>query len=236
MSHIAERLQEVRSRLREAAAKAQRAAESVDLLAVTKTFSSDDVREAVAAGQLRFGENYVQEALAKIEALQDVVGIEWHLIGALQSNKCALVARHFDWVHTIDRQKIAARLASARPDDARPLCVCIQVNISGETTKSGVAPDAALSLAKAVAALPRLRCRGFMGIADPLADDATIRSQFRSLRALLDDARSAGLDMDTLSMGMTADFAAAIAEGATIVRLGSAIFGARARKAMEATA
>ena len=230
MSYIAERLQAVRLRIAEAAAKAQRNPEEIDLLAVSKTFSSDCIADALAAGQLAFGENYVQEALPKIEALRGVAGIEWHMIGPLQSNKTALVARHFAFVHSVEREKIAERLSAARPDSLPPLSVCVQVNISGETTKSGVAPADALALCRAVAALPRLRLRGLMGIADPDADPATIRAQFRSLRRLFEAARDAGLPVDTLSMGMSADFESAIAEGATMVRIGSAIFGARQAK------
>jgi pyridoxal phosphate enzyme (YggS family) len=230
MSHIAERLQAVRSALRDAAAKAQRDWREIDLLAVSKSFSSDAVAEAVAAGQLRFGENYVQEALPKIEALRTVAGIEWHMIGPLQSNKTALVARHFAFVHSVEREKIAARLSAARPDALPALSVCVQVNISGESTKSGVAPAESLALCNAVAALPRLRLRGLMGIADPAADAPAIRAQFRSLRLLFEAARRSGLALDTLSMGMSADFEPAIAEGATMVRIGSAIFGEREAK------
>jgi pyridoxal phosphate enzyme (YggS family) len=233
MSHIAERLQAVRSALRDAAAKAQRNWQDIDLLAVSKTFPSEAISEAVAAGQLRFGENYVQEALPKIEALRDVAGIEWHMIGPLQSNKTALVARHFAFVHSVERERIAARLSAARPDALPPLSVCVQVNISGEATKSGVAPGAALELCRAVAVLPRLRLRGLMGIADPDADEPTIRAQFRSLRLLLEAARGGGLAVDTLSMGMSADFEPAIAEGATMVRIGSAIFGPREKRMAE---
>ena len=233
MSHIAERLQAVRSALRDAAAKAQRNWQDIDLLAVSKTFPSGAIAEAVAAGQLRFGENYVQEALPKIEALRNVTGIEWHMIGPLQSNKTALVARHFDFVHSVEREKIAARLSGARPEALPPLSVCVQVNISGEATKSGVEPAAALELCRAVAALPRLRLRGLMGIADPDADQPAIRAQFRSLRRLFEAARAEGLPLDTLSMGMTADFESAIAEGATMVRVGSAIFGPREQRMPE---
>jgi PLP dependent protein len=227
MGHIAERLQAVRLRIAEAAAKAQRRPEDIDLLAVSKTFSSAAVADAVAAGQLAFGENYVQEALTKIAALHDARGIDWHLIGPLQSNKTAAAAASFAWVHSIDRAKIAARLSNARPGDMPALSVCVQVNISLEATKSGIAPEAAIELAKAVATMPRLRLRGLMGIADPEADNATVRRQFRLLRRLFDELRSQGLDVDTLSMGMSADMEAAIAEGATMVRIGSAIFGER---------
>ena len=233
MSHIAERLQAVRSALRDAAAKAQRNWQDIDLLAVSKTFPSEAIAQAVAAGQLRFGENYVQEALPKIEALRDVAGIEWHMIGPLQSNKTALVARHFAFVHSVERERIAARLSAARPDALPPLSVCVQVNISGEATKSGVAPGAALELCRTVSALRGLRLRGLMGIADPDADGPTIRAQFRSLRLLFEAARAEGLAVDTLSMGMSADFESSIAEGATMVRIGSAIFGPREKRMAE---
>jgi len=227
MSYIAERLQAVRLRIANAAAKAQRRPEDIDLLAVSKTFSSDAVAEAVAAGQLSFGENYVQEAIAKIAKFGPQARLDWHLIGPLQSNKTALVAANFSWVHTIDREKIAQRLSDARPDALGPLSVCVQVNISGEASKSGVAPGATADLAFAVAKLPRLRLRGLMGIAEPDAGDATTRAQFRLLRELFDELRRRGLRLDTLSMGMSADLEAAIAEGATLVRIGSAIFGDR---------
>jgi pyridoxal phosphate enzyme (YggS family) len=229
MSHIAERLQAVRLRIQNAAAKAQRDAADVCLLAVSKAFSSDDVARAAAAGQRAFGENYVQEALAKIEALRHLEGLEWHMIGPLQSNKTNVVAAHFHWVHTIDREKIALRLSAARAPAREPLSVCVQVNISGEATKSGVAPGDALALARAVAAMPRVRLRGFMGIAHPDASGDETRAQFRVLRHLLERANDSGLALDTLSMGMSADLEAAIEEGATIVRVGTAIFGERVR-------
>jgi len=229
MSHIAERLQAVGLRIAAAAAKAQRRPEAIRLLAVSKTFSSEVVAEAAAAGQLAFGENYVQEALGKIDALRGAASIEWHMIGPLQSNKTALVAANFAWVHSIDRDRIAQRLSDARPDDLGPLSVCVQVNISGEATKSGVAPEATNTLVKAVAAMPRLRL-GLMGIADPKADDATTRTQFRALKSLFDGLRMQGMELDTLSMGMSADLEAAIAEGATMVRIGSAIFGERGKE------
>jgi pyridoxal phosphate enzyme (YggS family) len=163
-----------------------------------------------------------------MDATADLAGIEWHLIGPLQSNKARDAAERFAWVHTIDRDKIALRLSQARPEGLPPLNVCVQVNISGEATKSGVAPADALALAQEVARLPRLRLRGFMGIAEPTDDVARQRAEFRVLRECLDAARAAGLAVDTLSMGMSADLEAAIAEGATLVRVGSALFGARA--------
>ncbi|MEO7760719.1 MAG: YggS family pyridoxal phosphate-dependent enzyme [Casimicrobiaceae bacterium] len=231
MSYIAERLQAVRLRVAVAAAKAQRRPEDIRLLAVSKTFSSECVAAAFAAGQHSFGENYVQEALPKIAGLATGGPIEWHLIGPLQSNKTAVVATHFSWVHSIDRERIAVRLSEARPAGGSPLSVCIQVNISNEDSKAGVRPDATIALAKAVAGLPRIRVRGLMGIADPAAGDAEVRAQFRLLRDLLDAMRTDGLDVDTLSMGMSADLEAAIAEGSTMVRIGTAIFGDRHREA-----
>jgi hypothetical protein len=216
------------ARIARAAQAAGRDPATVALLAVTKTFPAEAVRAAHALGQRAFGENYVQEALAKMDATADLAGIEWHLIGPLQSNKARDAAERFAWVHTIDREKIALRLSQARPEGLPPLNVCVQVNISGEATKSGVAPADALALAHAVARLPRLRLRGFMGIAEPTEDVARQRAEFRVLRECLDAARAAGLAVDTLSMGMSADLEAAIAEGATLVRVGSALFGARA--------
>ena len=230
MSYIAERLQAVRLRIAEAAAKAQRRPEEIGLLAVSKSFSSDHIAAALAAGQHAFGENYVQEALTKIAVLGPEPRLEWHMIGPLQSNKTAAAAAHFAWIHSVDREKIAARLSDARPAGTDPLSICVQVNISGESTKSGVHPEAAVALAKAASRLPRLRVRGLMGIADPEADDATVRTQFRTLRALFEAARKEGLELDTLSMGMSADMEAAIAEGATLLRIGSAIFGERTRE------
>ena len=228
MASIAAKLQQVQERIALACAAAQRPVQSVTLLAVSKTFDAEAVREAWAAGQRAFGENYVQEALAKIEALSDLRStIEWHLIGPLQSNKTREVAAAFDWVHGIDRQKIAERLSAQRPSGLPPLQVCLQVNVSGEASKSGVAPAALPALAHAVAALPNLRLRGLMSIPEPAADVAAQRAPHRMLRELFDALRSQGLALDTLSMGMSADLEAAIAEGATIVRVGTAIFGAR---------
>ncbi|MBP8296318.1 MAG: YggS family pyridoxal phosphate-dependent enzyme [Burkholderiales bacterium] len=227
MSHIAERMQAVRERIARAAADAGRSPGEIRLLAVSKTFASGAIAEAAAAGQVAFGENYVQEAVAKIAALRHLPGLEWHMIGPLQANKTALAAENFSWVQSIDREKIAARLSSARPAGMPPLSVCVQVNISGEATKSGVAPAGAVALAATVAAMPGLRLRGLMGIAEPSTTAAIPRLQFRLLRELRDELRGRGLALDTLSMGMSADMEAAIAEGSTMVRIGSAIFGER---------
>jgi pyridoxal phosphate enzyme (YggS family) len=207
---------------------AGRPVSSVTLLAVSKTFGPDAVREALAAGQHRFGENYVQEALDKIAALADVrAQIQWHLIGPLQSNKTRAVAEAFDWVHSVDRLKIAQRLSEQRPPDLPPLQVCLQINISGEASKSGLAPDEVLPVALAVAALPRLTLRGLMAIPEPAGDRDVQRVPHRRLRELQMRLVAAGLRLDTLSMGMTADLEAAVLEGATIVRVGTAIFGGR---------
>jgi pyridoxal phosphate enzyme (YggS family) len=230
MASIDKALQQVKGRVAAACERAGRPVQSVTLLAVSKTQPPDAVRAAHAAGQHGFGENYVQEALCKIEALADLrTGLEWHLIGPLQSNKTRVVAESFDWVHTIDRLKIAERLSEQRPASLPPLSVCLQVNVSGEASKSGVAPDALAALARAVAALPRLRLRGLMAIPEPTGDVDAQRVPHRRLRELLDALRAQGLALDTLSMGMSADLEAAIAEGATIVRIGTALFGARER-------
>ena len=232
MGSIGSNLQEVKRRIEAAAAAAGRGAESVTLLAVSKTFPAEAVRAAHAAGQRAFGENYVQEALAKIEALADLRReLEWHLIGPLQSNKTRPVAEAFDWVHSVDRLKIAERLAEQRPALLPPLQLTLQVNVSGEASKSGVAPVDVPALAHAVAALPkeRVRLRGLMAIPEPAGDLAAQRVPHRRLHELLDALRAQGLALDTLSMGMSADLEAAVAEGATMVRIGSAIFGERAR-------
>ena len=223
------KLQQVRDRIAQACAAAGRPVQSITLLAVSKTFGADAVRAVAAEGHAAFGENYVQEALAKIEALADLRSeLEWHLIGPLQSNKTRVVAEAFDWVHSIDRLKIAERLSEQRPATLPPLQVCLQVNISGEDSKSGVAPADVPALARAVAALPRLRLRGLMAIPEPAADFDAQRAPHRALRVLMDELRGQGLSMlDTLSMGMSADLEAAVAEGATIVRVGTAIFGGR---------
>ena len=228
MTTIAANLQKVRERVAAACAQAQRAVHDVTLLAVSKTFGADAVREAHAAGQRAFGENYIQEAVDKMAALTDLP-LEWHCIGPIQSNKTRLVAEHFDWVHTIDRLKIAQRLSDQRPPALPPLSVCLQVNVDGGPNKSGVRPDEALALARAVAGLPRLRLRGLMSIPEPSASEASARDVHRQARELFDRLRAAGVPLDTLSMGMTADLEAAILEGSTLVRVGTAIFGGRAR-------
>jgi len=228
MTSVIDNLQRVQSRIADAAAAAGRAVHSVTLLAVSKTFAADDVRQAFAGGQREFGENYVQEALDKISALADLRSqITWHLIGPLQSNKTRPVAESVDWVHSVDRLKIAQRLSEQRPAHLPPLQLCLQVNISGEASKSGLAPDEVLEVARTVAALPRVRLRGLMAIPEPVSDEAAQRAPHRALRQLLDQLNQAGLGLDTLSMGMSADLEAAVAEGATIVRVGTAIFGGR---------
>jgi pyridoxal phosphate enzyme (YggS family) len=228
MATIAENIQEVRRRIAAACALAHRPVDSVTLLAVGKTFSADMVRSACEAGERSFGENYVQEALDKIAALADLrTNLQWHLIGPLQSNKTRVVAESFDWVHTVDRLKIAERLSEQRPAGLPPLQLCLQVNISGEASKSGLAVDEVLAVARSVAALPRVRLRGLMAVPAPASDPAAQRRPHARLRELLVGLQCDGLDVDTLSMGMTADLEAAIAEGATIVRVGTAIFGAR---------
>ena len=220
--------QAVRSRIAVAARRAGRDPATVTLLAVSKAQPAAAVRVAYALGQRAFGENYVQECIAKAGELGALPGIEWHLIGPLQGNKARLAAECFTWVQSVDRIKIAERLAAVRDARAAPLNVCVQVNISGETSKSGVAPAQALALAHAIATLPRIALRGFMGIAEATPDSAQQRAQFRVLRELFDTARADGLALDTLSMGMSADLEAAIAEGATLVRIGTALFGERA--------
>jgi len=226
MSAIADNLQAVMARIREAAKLAGRSPESVRLLAVSKTWPLSSVLAAAAVGQQAFGENYVQEGVDKVAASAGR-NLEWHFIGPLQSNKSRSVAEHFDWVHSIERLKIAERLSAQRPSHLPPLQVCVQVNVSGEASKSGCAPDAALELCQAVAALPGLQLRGLMAIPEPTDDMAAQRAAFRHLREIFDTIRAAGLPLDTLSMGMSHDLEAAVAEGATIVRIGTAIFGER---------
>ena len=220
---------DVIARIGRAAQAAGRPPDAVRLLAVSKTFGADAVRAAWRAGQRAFGENYVQEALAKMDATADLDGLEWHLIGPLQGNKAKDAAARFAWVHTVDRARIAERLSAARPASLPPLNVCVQVNISGEATKSGVAPGDVVPLAQAVARLPRLKLRGLMSIPEPVAGVDAQRAPHRALRFLFERLKAAGLDLDTLSMGMSADLEAAIAEGATLVRVGTAIFGERER-------
>lgn len=228
MATIAANIQQVQERIARACAEAQRDVQSVTLLAVSKTFPSDTVREAAACGLRRFGENYVQEAVEKIQSLEDLrEQLEWHLIGPLQSNKTRVVAEHFDWVHSVDRLKIAERLSAQRPAHLPPLQLCLQVNISGEESKSGLAPAQVREVAHQVAALPHVKLRGLMAIPEPAADPDAQRRPHRALRELMDTLNRDGLALDTLSMGMTADLEAAILEGATIVRVGTAIFGKR---------
>ncbi|HRP23760.1 YggS family pyridoxal phosphate-dependent enzyme [Thauera sp.] len=226
MTTIAERLHAVQARIAAAARASGREPASVDLLAVSKTWPAEAVREAALAGQRRFGENYVQEGVDKIDALR-TLGLEWHFIGPLQSNKTRPVANAFDWVHSIDRLRIAERLSAQRDVHLPPLNVCIQVNVSGEDSKSGIAPGETLALARAVAALPRLRLRGLMCIPEPSEDAALLQARFALLRGLRDELVAAGLAVDTLSMGMSHDLEAAVAAGATVVRVGTAIFGER---------
>ena len=230
MTTIGDNLQSVRTRIATACAAAGRGPDSVALLAVSKTFGPEAVRDAHAAGQTAFGENYIQEAVEKIALLRGLP-LQWHCIGPIQSNKTRLVAAHFDWAHTVDRLKIAQRLSEQRPEGLAPLQVCIQVNIDGGATKAGVAPDEALALAREVAALPRLALRGIMTIPEPAPDTAAQLAVHQRARALFDALCAAGLSMDTLSMGMTADLEAAVQAGSTMVRVGTAIFGGRSRAA-----
>ena len=228
MTTITRNLQDVRERIATACQSAGRDVQEVTLLAVSKTFGADAVRQAIAAGQRAFGENYVQEGVGKIAALADLrATLAWHCIGPLQSNKTRPVAEHFDWVHTVDRLKIAERLSAQRPEGLAPLNVCIQVNIDGGPAKSGVAPGDALALARAIAALPRLRLRGLMTIPEIAPDFEAARAIHARARALFDQLNAHGLALDTLSMGMSADLEAAVVAGSTMVRVGSAIFGAR---------
>ena len=226
MTSIAANLQAVRARIAAACLAAARPVDSVQLLAVSKTWPGASVREAVAAGQRAFGENYVQEGAEKATGLSGL-GLEWHFIGPLQSNKTRLIAEHFAWMHSVDRLKIAERLATQRPSALAPLQVCIQVNVSGEESKSGCAPEEASVLAQAVASLPGLCLRGLMAIPEPIGDAELLRSRFALLRELRERINADGLQLDTLSMGMSDDLEMAIMEGATIVRVGTAIFGQR---------
>jgi pyridoxal phosphate enzyme (YggS family) len=226
MTMIQTQLEAVHQRIRAACHAAGRAFDDVKLLAVSKTFGADAVQAAFDAGQTAFGENYIQEAVQKITALTHLP-LQWHCIGPIQSNKTRLVAEYFDWAHTVDRLKIAQRLSEQRPAGLPPLQVCIQVNVDGGLTKSGVAPSEALALAQAVAALPNVRLRGLMCIPEPAPDSVAACALFKRARVLFDTLNSEGLRLDTLSMGMSADMEAAIASGSTMVRVGSAIFGMR---------
>jgi len=234
MSTISFNLDQLRARIAAACVAAGRAPSEVTLLAVSKTFGADAVLEAVAAGQRAFGENYLQEAVDKMAQLARTdppLALEWHCIGPIQSNKTRLVAEHFDWAHTVDRLKIAQRLSEQRPAHLAPLNICLQVNIDGGANKAGVPPDEAQALAQAIARLPGLALRGLMTIPEPMPDFEAQRAVHQRARALFDQLRSQGLALDTLSMGMTDDLEAAIAAGSTMVRVGSAIFGARAARA-----
>ena len=227
MVTIAGNLQAVHGRITRAAVAANRAADSVALLAVSKTFGADAVLAAWRAGQRAFGENFVQEGIAKITELSHLGGIEWHFIGPVQSNKTRPIAEHFAWVHSVEREKIAQRLNDARPPQLPPLNVLIQVNVSGEASKSGVEPGAERGLAAFIRGLPRLRLRGLMAIPEPTPDAALQRERFALLRRLLEPLQAEDAGVDTLSMGMSDDLESAIAEGSTMVRVGTAIFGKR---------
>jgi pyridoxal phosphate enzyme (YggS family) len=228
MNTIAANLQGVISRIEKSAREAGRDPRDIVLVAVTKTFGPDAIRAAHAAGQRDFGESYVQEALEKIPGLADL-DLVWHFIGPIQSNKTRPIAESFAWVHSVDRVKIAERLSAQRPAALPPLQVCIEVNVSGEATKAGVAPEEVRAIAKAVSRMARIRLRGLMAIPEPTEDAALQRKRFESLRELRDTLNRDGLALDTLSMGMSDDFEAAIAAGSTIVRVGTAIFGPRVR-------
>ena len=230
MSIIAGNLQAVEATITDAVKASERTRSEVQLLAVSKTFPAQAVLDAMATGQLAFGENYLQEALDKIASVaqaQPDAAVEWHFIGPIQSNKTRPIAASFAWVHTVERLKIAQRLSEQRPPELGPLNICLQVNISGEASKRGASPEELPALAREVAQLPNLRLRGLMAIPEPTTDVAQQRAAFARVRALFDALRAEGLALDTLSMGMSGDLAPAIAEGATIVRVGSAIFGKR---------
>ena len=226
MSSIAQSLEEIRNRVTVLERRYERSPGAVRLLAVSKTKPPEAVRAAAEIGQREFGENHVQDALTKLDALADM-DLVWHFIGPIQSNKTRVVAARFHWVHSIDRAKIARRLNEQRPDGLPPLEVCIQVNLSGETSKSGVEPQQVEELARVVSELPRLRLRGLMTLPRPCDELDDQRRPFAALRGILETLNAGGLALDTLSMGMTNDMEAAIAEGATIIRIGTAIFGPR---------
>ncbi len=223
---IAHNIKVIRTQIKEIERKYVRQPDSVQLLAVSKTRPIEDVRAAFAENQYHFGENYLQDALSKIKNISESA-IEWHFIGPIQSNKTRQITENFNWVHTIDRFKIAQRLNDQRFPEQIPLNVCIQINVSGESSKSGVSPEAALTLAKEISRLPHINLRGLMTIPASSNDFEQQRQPFRLLRELRDEIQSQGIELDTLSMGMSNDMEAAIAEGSTIVRIGTAIFGAR---------
>ncbi len=226
MTAILSNLQATRAAIAQAASAAHRNATDVRLLAVSKTFPAAAVREAYGGGQNAFGENYLQEALQKIDTLRDLP-LEWHFIGPIQSNKTRAIAENFDWVHSVDRLKIAERLSAQRPANLPQLNICLQVNVSAEESKSGVAPAEVAQLAQQLVYLPRIRLRGLMTIPAPAVGGTEQRAQFAQMRTLLERLNSLGLELDTLSMGMSHDYPAAIREGSTIVRIGTAIFGIR---------
>lgn len=231
MTTIYNSLQAIQASIRQATESVGRT-DKVTLLAVSKAQSAEKVREAYLAGQRAFGENYVQEAIAKQAMMQDC-NIEWHFIGPIQSNKTGLIAQHFDWVHSVDRLKIATRLNDARPDAAPPLNVCIQINSSDEASKSGVDMDSLTGLAKEISVLHKLKLRGVMAIPAPSKDIAKQHAQFKLVADAFKKLQQHGFNLDTLSIGMSDDYVAAIQEGATIVRIGSAIFGARPSKLLQ---
>ena len=234
MTTIEDKLQQVHRQMADACAQAGRDVNAVTLLAVSKTFGPDAVAQALAAGQHAFGENYIQEGVEKIQALRishPGAAIQWHCIGPVQSNKTRLVAAHFDWVQSVDRLKIAQRLSEQRPPELPPLQVCLQVNVDGGPTKSGVTPAELPALAEAVAQLPRLTLRGLMCIPEPADGFEAQRAVFAQAKDLFDRLNAQGLGLDTLSMGMTDDLDAAVASGSTMVRVGRAIFGSRAARA-----
>ncbi|MCB5190317.1 YggS family pyridoxal phosphate-dependent enzyme [Methylobacillus arboreus] len=234
MDTIGGRWQAIKASIEAAALDAGRAPDSVSLLAVSKAHPASAMREVYMLGQRKFGENYLQEALTKQAELKDLA-IEWHFIGPIQSNKTQAIAQHFDWVHSVDRVKIAERLNAARSAELPQLQVCIQVNISEENSKSGASAAEAIALAGHIRQLPRLSLRGLMAIPAPTADPAVQQAQFREVRNIYQTLLAQGHDLDTLSMGMSEDFPAAIREGATIVRVGSAIFGARIKSTTSTT-
>jgi PLP dependent protein len=239
MTNIEQNIATVRQRIQLSCHKAGRNSDDVTLLAVSKTVSPDSIRAAIAAGQYDFGENYIAEGVEKITTLAAETaqyGLQWHCIGPVQSNKTRLVAQHFDWVHTVDRLKIAERLNEQRPEGAKRLQVCIQVNIDNSPSKSGVAPHEVLALAQEIAKLPRLQLRGIMAIPDIPANaqddfamnNIAVQAVFMPARTIFEHLNALNYDLDTLSIGMSADLESAIQAGSTMVRVGSAIFGSRA--------
>jgi len=230
MSSISANLQAVRTAIEQVAVRVSRDPHAIALLAVSKAFGAQAVLDAAAGGQSAFGENYVQEAvekIAQVRAMRPDLTLEWHYIGPIQANKTRVIAEHFDWVHSVDREKIAQRLSDQRPANLPPLNVCVQVNISAAPSKSGVRPADAPALCRAITAMPRLHLRGLMAIPEPTASREEQRKPFAALRKLSEDLQAQGVPLDTLSMGMSDDLDAAVTEGATIVRIGTAIFGPR---------